>query len=143
MHRTTLLLYKFIGGMAFMVINTTVIMGGLWLALGVRTGVWMNGLLLTILVFTFQFALFYAVSTLMAVLTRSPIVAILISIFVWGILFGFGVVYSIVDDLRPEKLAKLPNPESRKLALPDWAYTTADITHFVTPHYKGHGQVDE
>src|SRR5581483_1069477 len=42
-HRTTLLLYKYVGGMAFMVINAVVIMGGLWLALGVRSGVWMNG----------------------------------------------------------------------------------------------------
>jgi ABC-type transport system involved in multi-copper enzyme maturation permease subunit len=136
MHRSTLLLYKFIGGMTFMAINTTVIMGGLWLVLGIRTGVWMNGLLLTIFIFTFQFAFFYAVSTLMAVLTRSPIVAILMSVTAWALLFGIGFVYGIIDDLRPEKLAKSPDPEVRKFSLPSWVYTSADVTHFLTPHYK-------
>ncbi len=133
-HRPTLLIYKFIGGMTFMVLNTGVILGGMWLALGVRTGVWMNGLLLCIGVFTFQFAIFYAVSTCVAVTTRSPVVAILASVVVWGMLFAIGWGYRFIDGLRPEKVAK--NPELKDWILPGWAYTGADVLHFATPHYK-------
>src|SRR5262249_34101817 len=40
-HRTTLLIYKFIGGLTFMFLNTLVIVVGVWLILGWRTGVWL------------------------------------------------------------------------------------------------------
>ena len=59
--------------------------------LGFRSGLWGTGFLLTIFVLTSQFAIFYAVSTLLAVLTRSPIVCILGTIMTWGLLFGLDV----------------------------------------------------
>ena len=136
MHRTTLLLYKFIGGLTFMVINTVVIIGGLYLALGVRTGVWMSGLLLCIGVFTFQFAIFYALSTFAAVTTRSAVVAILLSILAWFGLFVIGWGYRILDADRPERVAKREGGVRHESMLPAWAYTTGDVIHFMTPHYK-------
>jgi ABC-type transport system involved in multi-copper enzyme maturation permease subunit len=135
MHRVTLLVYKYIGGLAFMFLNTAVIMVGIWVALGLRTDLWVNGLLLCIFIFTFQFAIFYAVSTLMAVLTRSAIVAILLSVFTWAVLFVVGWGFQIIDSLRPEKL-KDQGPQAEQFRLPNWAYVTADVIHFVTPHYK-------
>jgi ABC-type transport system involved in multi-copper enzyme maturation permease subunit len=133
-HRTTLLVYKFIGGLTFMFLNTAVVMVGIWFVLGLQTGLWLNGLLLCILIFTFQFAIFYAVSTEMAVLTRSPIVAILTTVVIWALLFGIGIGYRFIDRLRPEKLKDLP-PQAQ-LQIPGWVFITADVIHFVTPHYK-------
>ena len=78
-HRTTLLIYKYIGGLAFMFLNTTFVVVGIWVILGLRTGLWGTGFLACIPVLTFQFALYYAVSTLAGVVTRSSIVAILMT----------------------------------------------------------------
>src|SRR5205085_722090 len=87
-HRTTLFVYKFLGGLLFMFLNTAVIMGGIWLAIGLQAGLWINTFLLCILIYTFQFAIFYAVSARAAVLTRISIVAIMVSVMLWVFLFG-------------------------------------------------------
>jgi hypothetical protein len=136
-HRTTLLIYKFIGGLTFMFLNTLVIVVGVWLILGLRTNLWMPRFPLTLFIFTFQFAVFYSMSTLMAVLTRSPIVAILATVAFWAILFGIGIGYRIIDNLRPERIAELREQEQDMMPkLPSWVFITADVVHFVTPHYK-------
>jgi hypothetical protein len=90
-----------------------------------------------VLVLTYQFAIFYAISALMGVLTRSPIVAILMSCFAWLLLFGIGWGYRWVDSIRPEKLAKMPE-EIREFQpkLPSWVFPTVDAIHLLTPHYK-------
>jgi ABC-type transport system involved in multi-copper enzyme maturation permease subunit len=93
-HRWTLLVYKYIGGLTFIFINTTIAVVGMWLALGLRSGVWANSFLLMIFVYTFFFAIIYAVSTLFAVLTRSAIVAILVTCGVWFLFFIIGQLYS-------------------------------------------------
>lgn len=92
-HRATLLIYKYIGGMTFIFLNTSVLIVGLWLVLGLRGGIWAPSFLLMIFVLTFEFALFYALSTLTAVLTRSAIVSILVSVVAWGLLWGLGWAY--------------------------------------------------
>jgi ABC-type transport system involved in multi-copper enzyme maturation permease subunit len=136
-HRTILLIYKFTGGLTFMFLNTLVIMGGIWLVLGIRTNLWMPGLLVCVLIFTFQFAFFYSVSTLMSVLTRSPIVAILATVAVWGLLFVIGLGFRFIDAFRPEKIAEMTEQQQTVVPrLPGWLFVTADIIHFVTPHYK-------
>jgi ABC-type transport system involved in multi-copper enzyme maturation permease subunit len=101
-HRWTLLLYKYIGGMTFMFLNTVVAVGGVWLALGFRSGIWSVGFLLTILITTFFFAILYACSTLFGVLTRSAIVCILMSCLFWVVLFVVGWLYVIGEVGRKE-----------------------------------------
>jgi len=144
-HRSTLLIYKFIGGLSFMFLNTLIVMVGLWIVLGLRTGLWVNGLLVCVLLFTFQFAIFYAVSTCAAVLTRSTIVAILASVATWVILLGIGWGYRIVDATRPqsavaaealsgESLAEEARRKSSQSS--SILVTVVDVIHFVTPHYK-------
>jgi len=122
--RTTLLIYKFIGGLSFMFVNTVIAVGGIWIVLGVRSGLWPLGFLLTIPIMTFQFAIFYAVSALFGVLTRSVVVAILASCFLWALLFVFNLVYSFFEVMRPLQ------------EYPQWTYTTVDTIHFVLPRYK-------
>jgi ABC-type transport system involved in multi-copper enzyme maturation permease subunit len=140
-HRTTLLLYKYIGGLAFIFLNTTFVVVGIWLVLGLRTGMWGVGFMSSILVITFQFALYYAISTLFGVLTRSAIVAILMSCLAWFIFVGVvGYGYRFIDatrklpdiiaDNKADLGAERPPPE---IQFPDAVYTTADVIHFVTP----------
>jgi hypothetical protein len=123
-HRSVLLIYKYIGGLAFMLINTTVIVGGIWLVLGLRSGIWGPGFLMAIPVWTFEFAILYAVSSLFAVLTRSPVVAILMTCLAWGVFFGVGKGYQAIEQARTF------------LEVPNWATVTADTVHFVLPRYK-------
>lgn len=145
--RWALLLYKYIGGMTFMFLNAVVVVVGVWLVLGLRTHLWGTGFLFSIAILTFQFAMYYAVSTLFAVLTRSAIVSILMACLTWfvfGLLIGYG--YQIVDatrkvrdliDAQMEATGQdLPAELPPEKLLPNWAYTTADIIHFATPHLK-------
>jgi ABC-type transport system involved in multi-copper enzyme maturation permease subunit len=137
-HRPTLFAYKFVGGLLFTFINTTVIMVGVWLAIGVQTGTWINTLPLCILIYTFQFAIFYSVSALAAVLTRSTIVAILVSFLAWGVLFALGWLHWAVsveprarDKDRDAQTLQTPRQEAQ-----GWFATTLDVINAVSPRYK-------
>jgi ABC-type transport system involved in multi-copper enzyme maturation permease subunit len=123
--RVGLMVYKYAGGMLFMLLNTIVLIGGMWLVLGWRGGIWELAFLLTIPVLTYQFALFYALSTLAAVWSRSPIVSILACVLLYGVLFGVGNLYWIASAA----------PEMKGKVVPEWAYTTVETAHAVLPHY--------
>jgi ABC-type transport system involved in multi-copper enzyme maturation permease subunit len=150
-HRVTLLVYKYCGGLLFMLLNTAFVVLGVWLVLGLRSGLWGTGFLISIPVLTFQFAFYYAVSTLFAVLTRSPIVAILMTCLAWLILFVVGLTFVFVNTARlaqdPAFQAEMRGTAGEAPAtggesdeppqlLPGWAYTTADVVHFVLPRMR-------
>jgi ABC-type transport system involved in multi-copper enzyme maturation permease subunit len=127
-HRVTLFVYKFLGGLLFMFLNTVIIMAGIWLGIGIQSGLWINSFLICILVYTFQFAIFYAVSALIAVLTRSAIVSILAAMMTWGVLVLVGWSHwFFIEKGRAEK------PESTRH---HWAYVGFDIAKTVLPRYK-------
>jgi ABC-type transport system involved in multi-copper enzyme maturation permease subunit len=98
--RPALLVYKYVGGLAFMFLNTVVAVGGMWLALGLRSGVWAVSFLLTILALTYFFAVLYAVSTFFGVLTRSAIAAILLTIGAWFFMFLVRTTHSYFEVRR-------------------------------------------
>lgn len=81
--RATLLLSKYGGGLLYVLINAAYLVGGCWLGLSLRTGTWNPAFLLTIPVLTFVFAVLYAFSVWIGVLTRSALVAILTTIALW------------------------------------------------------------
>ncbi len=99
-HRWQLLIYKYIGGLTFIFLNTLIAIAGVWMALGLRSGVWATGLLWTIFTLTFFFAILYAVSTLLGVLTQSPVASILLTIGAWFFLFVVNLGYQIVEQQR-------------------------------------------
>jgi hypothetical protein len=136
------LIYKYIGGLAFMFLNTTLVVGGIWLILGLRSGVWAPGFLASIPVLTFQFALYYSISTIVGVTTRSSIAAILVTCFAW-FLFAFviGTGYRVIEEFRKfDDIAAAAREQGQQMprapTLPEWVYTSADIIHFVTPRLK-------
>jgi ABC-type transport system involved in multi-copper enzyme maturation permease subunit len=142
--RPMLLTFKFLGGLLFMFINTAFVVLGIWLMVGLRSGIWAPAFLLTIPILTLSFAIPYSVSALAGVLTRSPIVSILASCVVWALLLVVGVVYAGLDAARPSK-QKVPESLKEAMAepaekqgppkqiIPDWAFTAADTIHFVLP----------
>ena len=90
--RTRLLVYKYLGGLTFVLLLTAYTVFGVWVAIGLRSGLWSPNFLAVIPLLTFYFAVLYAVSTLAAVLTRSTIVAILVTGVSWALLWGIGKV---------------------------------------------------
>jgi hypothetical protein len=139
-NRMTLFVYKFLGGMTFMLLNTTVIMLGVWLGVGLQTGFWVHNFLLCIPIFTFQFLIFYSISALSGVMTRSPIVSILSVVALWAALTSVGYAYWLgvesfkVQDrpsgeLELEKQTVLPAPQH-------WGITLIEVLHAVMPRYK-------
>ncbi len=104
--RVRLLLYKYVGGLLFILILTTFTVLGVWFAIGLRAGVWSPNFLAIIPILTFYFAVLYAVSTTVAVFTRNTLVAILVTGLAWGALWAVGKVNDGVEN-RLEQQAKV------------------------------------
>mgnify|MGYP001007260392 CR=1 FL=1 len=129
--RPTLLIYKYLGGLIFILVNTSIAVGGLWLALGLRSGVWANSFLLMIFTYTFFFAILYSVSTLCAVLTRSVIASILITCGAWFLFFIVGALHGVYEQQRMvETIDNVPE-EKRSSTAPFWSVVR--VLHFVLP----------
>jgi ABC-type transport system involved in multi-copper enzyme maturation permease subunit len=101
--RPILLVYRYIGGLTYAIITGAVLIGGCWLVMGLRTGVWNWGFLATLATLTGFFAILYAVGVFFAVLTKSTIAAIVAPIVVWLASFGVNQVHSHLVD-HPESM---------------------------------------
>lgn len=130
-HRWALLVYKYIGGLTFILINTSVAILGMWLALGLRTGIWANSFLLMIFVYTFFFAILYAVSTLFAVLTRSAVVAIMVTLGAWFLFFIAGVLHGFYEQVHTDEEKRNVAQAERNSDSPFWSVVR--VIHFVLP----------
>lgn len=75
--RVGVFLARFVGGLAFILLTTTYALGGLWLILGLRFGAWLPQVLLSIPVFLFAFAIYFAVSAWAGLVWRNSIAALL------------------------------------------------------------------
>jgi ABC-type transport system involved in multi-copper enzyme maturation permease subunit len=100
MARPTILIYKYFGGMFFVILLTAYTILGLWLAVGVTSGMWGTGILLAIFSITFYFSILYAFSTMIGVFTRNAIVCIVGTMVFWAVLFVIGFSYSTVKALN-------------------------------------------
>ncbi len=149
--RWLLLTYKFLGGLTFIFLTTGYAIGGVWLVLGLRSGLWANGALLLIPSITFFFAILYAVSTFVGVVTRSVVASILLTIGAWVAFFGIGMVYRGIDLL--EKLEKVEadrkevDGQQPKLAEERWAggwtFTTIKVIHAISPRTEDLNQLND
>jgi ABC-type transport system involved in multi-copper enzyme maturation permease subunit len=128
--RTTLLLYKYGGGLTFVFLNATVAVSGVWLAVGLRTGIWTIGFPLTVFVMTFFFAILYAVSTLVGVLTRSGTVAIVLTVAAWFLLWMVSAGYASLTQPQDGHLL------ATRSQLPESIQTAVEAAHFLLPRTK-------
>ncbi|HXD88625.1 MAG TPA: ABC transporter permease subunit [Urbifossiella sp.] len=126
--RSALLVYKYLGGLSYMVILTVATVGGIWLVLALRSGFWDPSFLLLIPILTFTFAILYAFSTLVAVLTRSSIAAILLTCGFAFFLFVVGQAKLALDDFRADPKNAGEVHETLAAAI--------DGLHFILPRYK-------
>jgi ABC-type transport system involved in multi-copper enzyme maturation permease subunit len=130
-HRWTLLTYKFIGGLTFIFLNTALAVGGVWLVLGLRSGVWAPGFLLTIGVITFFFAILYTVSALFGLLTRSPVVAIMLTLVVWFVCYLVGQGHFAFEFLAKVESQQQVPVEDR--ISEGWWVPVINTVHFILP----------
>ncbi len=107
--RSLLLLSKFIGGCAFVLLCVTQLVLGLYLVAGFRLDIWNVRLLWCIPVSVFLFSVFYSVSTFAGLRWRSPILAIGVTSIFGAICLVTGVIGGLFDGLvsRPEQLQHL------------------------------------
>ena len=99
-NRTTLLLFKYFGGLFFVLILSGFVVGGVWLITGLRAGVWAPGVFAVVPLLTLTFSILYAVSTLAAVWTRNSIVSILVTLVFAGLLWIVGKVEGVAKFFR-------------------------------------------
>jgi ABC-type transport system involved in multi-copper enzyme maturation permease subunit len=86
--RWSLLVGKYLGVLAFVLFQAVVFVGGTWLALGVRTGVWEPLYLLCVPMLLIHFAVFFSFSALLAVATRNAAACVIGTLFFWMICWG-------------------------------------------------------
>lgn len=144
-HRWALVVYKYVGGLTFIFINGAYAIGGMWLVLGLRTGIWPTGCLLLILTMTFFFAILYAISTYVSVVTRSTIASIMLTLLAWVVFFGVGWSHGKINEIRLKEnvMAKL-NPDA---PMDRWGdsrlATTVNVFHAITPRTEGLNQLND
>ncbi len=108
--RPLVFLTKFAGGCMFTAITAAYILGGLWLIVGLRYGMWDSALLWSIPVFVFVFAVYYSVSAVAGVIWRNTIVAVVVTVVFWLVCWGIGNIKGFIienfffDPVRPIKL---------------------------------------
>jgi ABC-type transport system involved in multi-copper enzyme maturation permease subunit len=130
--RASLLVYKYIGGLSFIFLNTTLAVGGFWLVMALRTGIWEPNFLLVIPVITFFFAILYSVSALFGVLTRSAIVAILLTCVVWFLLWVVGQAYVFFQVVAPQIDQAQGTPAGERIS-EGWWVSLINGIHFMLP----------
>lgn len=86
--RTTLLVGKSLGVLVFAAALACLFVGGTWLAIGLRTGIWPGGYLMSIPLLLLNFATLFGVSALIAVWTRSTPVCIVGTVALWLVCIG-------------------------------------------------------
>ncbi len=128
MARWELLLYKYIGGLIFMLMISGLSVGGVWIVMALRSGNWNPTFLLTIPLITFTFAVLYAVSTLVAVLTRSAIAAIIVTALFMVLLGVVGGLKTFNDIFRPAMAYK----EDKEHPY----FVTVDVLNALLPRYN-------
>lgn len=87
LRRWELLLGRCAGAVGAILVNTVYFIGGLWLILGLKAGVWNISFLLAAFSMTLLFASLYSIVTFFAVLSRNTVVSI-ITAFLYLMIFG-------------------------------------------------------
>ena len=107
--RSLLFLSKFVGGCAFVLVCAAYLIGGFWLIMGLRFGLWNHKLLLCIPIFLFLFAVYYSVSALAGVVWKNAIVCVLITVIFWVVSFALWLTKSSLENLfvGPQRIERL------------------------------------
>jgi hypothetical protein len=107
--RTMLLLSKFVGGCAFVLLCVVQLVIGLYLIAGLRLDIWNPRLMWCIPVSVFLFAVYYSVSLVAGLRWRTPILAIGVTAIFWVICFVVSLIGGLFDEFvtRPAQIREL------------------------------------
>ena len=119
--RRRLLLFKYLGGLWFVLILTTVLIGGCWIAIALRTGYSSPWFLASILTVTAIFAVVHSVAVLAGVLTRSGTISALLAIGVWGVSSTLVFIRDGIDLLYAGQM------------VPAWAKSLLNVLYAIAP----------
>ncbi len=86
--RWSLLVGKYLGVLVFVLLQAVLFVGGTWLALGVRTGVFDLRYWLCVPMLLIHFGIFFGISTLLAVVTRNAAACVIGTLFFWLLCWG-------------------------------------------------------
>jgi hypothetical protein len=131
--RWSLLLGKFLGVLAFVLFQATLFVGGTWLALGLRTGVWDKSYLLCILMLLLHFTIFFSFSTLLAVCTRSTVACVFGSLVFWFLCWGMNYGRHAVVALEPSPAATSADQVAPQQTLSPLVRWTTEAGYWALP----------
>lgn len=117
--RSMLFLSKFGGACFFISLSACLLLGGGFLILGARFGIWHPRLLVCIPIYVFVFAVYYSISALAGLVWRSPIVSIACGILFWIICFTVGYIkYWVQEDaLSQTRIVKIVPAEKQTFGI--------------------------
>ncbi|MHC5111417.1 MAG: ABC transporter permease [Planctomycetota bacterium] len=127
--RPRLFLYKYLSAMVFVTVQAGFVIGGSFLVMGLRWGIWRPGYLLAIPALVLLFSYIFGVSVLVGLKTRSAVASVLVSLFAW-------IVFAGVHQL-PQVFELFPTLKERTaiyntVKVISWIPPkTGDLTYFV------------
>jgi ABC-type transport system involved in multi-copper enzyme maturation permease subunit len=127
---------KFFGGCVFIALCAAYLFLGLWLWLGLGMGVWDRAMLYSIPLYVIVFAIYFAVSALVGLLFRSPIVSVILTLLFWVACFVVGTLYGIFNN-------KISNDERTALVPMDGKLLSCDLFQQVAVWNEATNQWDE
>lgn len=119
--RWKVFLLKYVGGLTYVFATALFLIGGCWLALGLRSGSWSPAFLLCIPLLAFFFAAVYSISAFIGLHKRNVTEAIMCAVFGWLALTSLGFIQE-----------QLSRPGSGVEASNKWR-TAVNAVHAVTP----------
>ncbi len=118
--RWALLVGKYLGVLVLVFVQATVFVVGTWMALGIKTGVLDAAYLLCIPLLLLHFSVFFSMSVLVAVATRSTVASVfgsmLFWLMCWGMNYGRNLVVTVPD-----------------LGLSDTLYALTQVVYWILP----------
>ncbi len=124
--RAKLFLFKVIGANLFVLLQVSISVFIVFVLIGLKFSIWIPTVLLAIPLITLQFFYIYSVSALVAVVTRSTLAALLISILVWFLAFlvqfaanQSGAAATSFDSMAERSRTRVQNMEQYQERLED------------------------
>jgi len=107
--RWRLLVYRYLGGLTFVALNASILIGGTWAGLTIGTGFVQWGYLLCAVTLTLLFAIVYSVSVLTSVLFRNVVLSIVFPVAFWFVCSTVNTIHLLFDN--PILSAAFPVPK--------------------------------
>ncbi len=154
--RLRLFITEYAAGLLFVALQVAIFSTACFLVIGLRGGVWEPGLFLAVPIVVCFFSYLFSVSTLLGVVTRSTVAALLLTLLFWFFVWAIGAAENSLLELKtmqqrgvdfaaiqaessnnkskspdtPDKLAESPSAEKPKSTADDSNnYRVYDIAH--------------